>query len=85
MHVYLSLTCFCVYQGLKNQQFTQNNHTALMSQVHAANLNVPDGSVAAVQCVRELDSSAAPGINTDKNGLSCASASESVEGQVAAE
>jgi len=59
MHVHLSVTCFCVYQGLKNQQFTQNNHAALMSQVHAANLNVPDGSVAAVQCIRELDSSAA--------------------------
>jgi len=30
-----------------------------MPQVYAANLNVPDGSVAAVQCIRELDSSAA--------------------------
>jgi len=59
MQIHLPLTCFYVYQGLKNQQFTQNNHAALMSQVHTADLNIPDGSVAAVQCIRELDSSAA--------------------------
>ena len=59
MYIHLSLTCFCVYRGLKIQQFTQDNHAALMLQVHTANLNVPDGSVAAVQCVRELDNSAA--------------------------
>lgn len=56
-----------------------------MSQVHTAGLNVPDGSTAAVQCVRELDSSAAARVDADQTGLPRASAADLTESQIVAE